>query len=132
MRVIYCADDGTTFETEKECRDYELKTADFIAECANVKAYDFDGTAVNFNEYDIEHMEDAFDKIWLVQFGTQKAIDLFLEKGKREFGLLYIDEDINGQVEVGKRYFYDAKDDVWMCLEDMQKELDEIAAIFKN
>jgi hypothetical protein len=30
MEIVYRADDGTEFYTEKACRDYELKTADFF------------------------------------------------------------------------------------------------------
>jgi hypothetical protein len=131
MKVVYYADDGTEFETEQECRDYELKTADFFEECVNVRAYDDDGTVVDFRDYDIECMEDAFQDIWFIQFTTQKAIDLFLEKGQHEFGLLYIDEDIHRDVKVGERYFYDTDKDEWVCLEDRQRELDKIANMFK-
>jgi hypothetical protein len=133
MKVVYCADDGTEFETEQECRDYEfeLKRADFFEECVNVRAYDDNGNVVDFRDYDIECMEDAFQDIWFIQFTTQKAIDLFLEKGRHEFGLLYIDDDIHRDVKVGERYFYDTDKDEWVCLEDRQKELDKIANIFK-
>lgn len=131
MRVVYYADDGTEFETEQECRDYELKTADFFEECVNVRAYDDNRNVVDFRDYDIECMEDAFQDIWFIQFTTQKAIDLFLEKGQHEFGLLYIDEDIHRDVKVGERYFYDTDKDEWVCLEDRQKELDKIANMFK-
>ena len=132
MEIVYRADDGTEFETEKACRDYELKTADFFEECVNVRAYNDDGTVIDFKDYDIDRMEDAFQDIWFIQFTTQKAIDLFLEKGQHEFGLLYIDEDIRRNVEIGERYFYDADKDEWVCLENRYNELDKIAAVFKD
>lgn len=130
MRVAYYADDGTEFETEQECRDYELKTANFFEECIHVRAYDDDGIAINFRNYDMEYMENAFQNISFIQFDTQKAIDLFMEKG-RDCGLLAIDEDIKRPVKVGERYFYDWDADEWVCLEDKQKELDRIAHKFK-
>ena len=131
MEIIYRADDGTEFETEKECRDHELKTADFFEECANVFAYDDRENVVHFGDYDIENMDFAFNQIWFVQFATQKAIDIFLEKCQRDFGLLYINEDIRRDVKVGERYFYDVEKDKWVCLEDCYKKLDEIAEVFK-
>ena len=130
MRVVYCADDGTEFETEQECRDYELKTADFFEECVNVRAYD-DKDVIDFNNYDMEHMENAFENISYIQFGTQKAIDLFLKKGQ-DFGLLDIEIDIGHSAKVGERYFYNWDTDNWVCLEDRYEELDKIARIFEN
>ncbi len=132
MRVAYFADDGTEFETEKECRDYELKTADFFEECAHVLAYDDYGRKIDFNKFEMEDMENAFQDIWHIQFNTQKAIDLFIEIGQSNYGLLYIKDDIRREVQVGERYYYDTDEDVWRCLEDSYKELDKIAAIFKG
>ena len=130
MRVTYIADDGTEFESEKECRDYELKTADFFEECAYVRAYDDDGDVIDFRNYDMECMENAFQDISFIQFHTQKAIDLFMEKGC-DCGLLGISGDIKRPVKVYERYFYDWDRDEWACLEDRQKELDKIANRFK-
>lgn len=130
MEVIYRADDGTEFCTEKECRDHEMKTADFFEECANVRAYDDNGNVIDFKDYDMERMEDAFENIWFVQFASQKAIDIFLEKGKREFGLLYIDEDIRRDVKVGEIYFYDCNKNEWRCLDDVLTYYSGIAKLF--
>ena len=132
MRVVYCADDGTEFDTEQECRDYELKTADFFAECANVLAYDDCGRKVHFNNFEMENMEDAFQDIWYVQFNTQKAIDLFCEIGQSQYGLLYIKDDIHREIQVGERYYYDGDKDVWRCVEDDLKAINKIADMFNN
>lgn len=129
MRVVYFADDGTEFDTEKECRDYELKTADFFEECANVRAYDDDRHIVNFEKYEMEYMENAFQEISFIQFNTQKAIDLFMEKG-HECGLLEIEEDIKRHVKVGERYFYDWNEDEWRCLDDVLMYYSGISRIF--
>lgn len=131
MKVVYISDDGTEFETEKECRDHELKTADFFEECANVLAYDDYGRKVIFNNFELENMESAFEGIWHIQFNTQKAIDLFCEIGQRNYGLLYIAKDIRREVKVGERYYYDSDEDAWFCLEDRYKELDKIAKVFE-
>lgn len=130
MEIIYRADDGQEFETEKECRDYELKVTDFYAECANVCAYDDRKYLISFIGYDMEDMESAFQDISFIRFDTQKAIDLFLEKGIHQFGLLEIENDIHRPVKVGERYFYNWNTDKWECLEDRYEELDRIAELF--
>lgn len=130
MEIVYRADDGTEFETEKECRDYELKTADFFEECVNVQAYNDDGEIIDFKAYDMEDMGYAFENISYIQFHTQKAIDLFIEKG-HDCGLLEIDEDIKRPIQIGERYFYDWDIDEWICLEDRYKELNKIAEVFE-
>lgn len=132
MEIIYRADDGTEFTSERECRDYELKTADLFKELENVKAYDFDGTPVDFSRYDLDHMEDAFQRIWHIQFNTEKAINVVIEHGKSQYGLLYIEDDLHRPVKVGERYYYNCDKDVWFCLEDKYKELDKIAETFTD
>ena len=132
MEIIYRADDGTEFTSERECRDHELKTADLFKELENVKAYDFGGTPVDFSGYDLDHMEDAFQRIWHIQFNTEKAINVVIEHGKSQYGLLYIEDDLHRLVKVGERYYYNCDENAWLCLEDKYKELDKIAKVFED
>lgn len=133
MKVVYYADDGTEFETEDECREYEKKMANILIEFTNsIHAYDDNGKVINLNDYDTEEWEEAFEKITHIQFDTQKAIDCYLKHAISEYGMLYIASDINREVKVGERYFYDWDADKWACLDDKQKALDKIASVFKN
>lgn len=125
MEIIYRANDGTEFKSEQECCDYELKTADFFKECANVLAYDDRGYRVNFNKFEMKNMDDALENIWYIQFNSQLAIDLF-----RSIGLAYIEDDLCEKVQVGKRYYYDVDEGTWFCLENLYKKLDEVAETF--
>lgn len=133
MRVVYYADDGREFETEKECREYEKKTANFLNEFENsIYAYNCDGEPVSLKDYDPEEWEYPIEKISYIQFNSQKAIDVFMDYVVPEFGMVDIASDINREVKVGERYFYDYDEGVWCCLENKQKALDEIANVFTD
>ena len=132
MRVVYYADDGTEFKSEKACREYEKKMANILVEFKNsIHAYDSDRNIINLEENDAEEWEYVFERIEYIQFDTQKAIDCFMEYAIYEFDLVDIANDINRCVEPGERYFYDWDEDEWACLEDRQKALDKIADVFK-
>lgn len=132
MRVAYFADDGTEFEFEKECREYEKRMSNILVEWKNsIHAYSYDGNIIDLEEWDVEELEYVFELINYIQFDTQKAIDCFMGYAIHEFGLVDIACDICRDVKPGERYFYDDYADEWICLEDKQKELDKIAAVFK-
>lgn len=131
MRVVYYADDGTEFESEKECREYEDETADLLTEFTNhIHAYDKYGNAINLSEYDPTNWEDAFQEIEYIKFDTKKAIDCFLDYAIRMFGLCDIAYGIKRDVIPDERYFYDWDNDKWECLDDKLNELDKIANVF--
>jgi hypothetical protein len=132
MRVAYYADDGTEFESEEACHNYERRLHDLMHEHQHFGfyAYNSDGNEVDFSEYDLESLEDAFQDISYLKFDSQKAIEVFLKQA-RYYGLCELGEDLKRQPVVGEHYFYDWDKDKWVCLEDKYKELDKIAAIFK-
>ena len=133
MRVAYYADDGTEFESEEACHKYENKLHDLMYEHQHngFCAYDDDGDEVDFSEYDLENLEDAFQDISYLKFNSVKAIESFLEQA-RYYGLCELEEDLRRRPEVGERYFYDWDKDKWTCLEDKQRALNEIASIFES
>jgi hypothetical protein len=128
MRIAYYADDGTEFETEAECRKYERRLSDLLYELRNgIHAFDDYGKVVNFNADDLYY---AFERISYLKFDSQKAIDAFMDKAN-DFGVPYLENGVKKPLVVGERYYYDYHEDIWHCLEDKQKELNKIAAIFK-
>lgn len=133
MKVIYCADDGTEFNTEAECLKYEKRISDLIDEHKHngFQVYDDDGEEIEFSRYSPECLEDAFQDISYIKFNRQKAIDIFSAQAY-DIGMCDIAEDICRPIEVGERYFYDWGEEKWMCLEDKQRELNEIARIFES
>lgn len=131
MKVVYYADDGKEFETELACRKYERRLSDLLYELQNgIHVFDDDGDVINFNNHEVAWLEDTFQNISYIKFDNQKAIDVFAEKAL-DIGLCEIENDIRRPPVVGERYFYDWDTDRWTCLEDKQKELDKIAAVFK-
>lgn len=130
MEIIYRADDGTEFESEKECHQYETNNASlFQAMRDEMSAYDSRRNFLDLGNWDPEDLEYAFEKITYITFKTQNAIDLFTDKANY-FGQPYFENGINRQLVVGERYYYDEDKDVWCCLEDKQRELDQIATVF--
>ena len=133
MRVAYFADDGTEFESEHECREYEKKMSNLLSEFKySIHAYDEDGTAINLEDYDSDDWETAFERIEYIKFDTEKAIDVFMDYAKHEYGMVDIERDIGRIVKAGERYYYDWDADEWTCLDDKLKDFDGIVAIFEN
>ena len=130
MEIIYRADDGTEFESEQECHEYETNNAElFKAMRYEMLAYDDQGNILDLGNWDPIELEYAFEQISYITFETQNAIDLFTSKAK-DFGLPYFKNGINRPLVVGERYYYDFKNDIWRCIEDEQKKLNEIADVF--
>lgn len=130
MEIIYRADDGTEFESEKECRAYENKLSNLMHELRNgIFAYNHRRDRIGFNNVSIDDFESAFEQISYIKFDNQEAIDAFMEKAD-EIGCPYFENGINRPLVPGERYFYDGNKDKWFCVEDEQYKLDEIAIVF--
>ena len=66
MRIVYIADDGTQFDDEWDCRDYEFrKTLDLC----DIEVYDENGLRL-MDVFD----EDAYNKAVKVVAKTEKAV----------------------------------------------------------
>ena len=130
MRVAYFAEDGTEFETESECIQYERKFSDLVHELQNgIHAYDEQGNFLDLGNWDMEDLEYAFEQITYIKFDNQKAIDVFVEKAN-DFGLPCFEHNIKRPLVVGERYYYSYDEDAWYCVEDKLKELGEIIDMF--
>ena len=128
MRTVYIANDGTEFPTEAECVIYEQTLFNLLTELyVNVYAYDSNGMTIDFDE---DYLEENFEDIAFVQFGSKDAISIFMEKAD-DFGFGDIEKDIGKTVAVMERYFYDYDKNKWKCLEDEQRALFKIAKIFE-
>lgn len=127
MRVAYFADDGTEFESESECRQYERKLSDLLYELQNgIHAYDEDGDVIEFDADDLEY---NFEQVTYIKFDNQKAIDVFMEKAN-DFGMPCFRHNISRPLVVGERYYYSYDEDCWCCVEDKLKDIDNILQVF--
>lgn len=66
MRVIYIADDGTTFDDEWDCQDYEFRQS---LSLDDIEIYDENG-----NRFDDILSEDAYNNCVKVVVKTDKAV----------------------------------------------------------
>lgn len=130
MRTVYIADDGTEFESEIECIQYERKLSSLLHELQNgIYAYDEQGNFLDLGNWDAEELEYAFELITYIKFDNQKAIDVFVEKAN-DFGIPCFEHNIKRPLVVGERYYYSYDEDAWCCVEDKLRVLGEIIDVF--
>ena len=83
MRVIYVADDGTTFDDEWDCKDYEFRRS---LSLDDIEIYDENG-----NRFDDILSEDAYNNCTRVIVKTDKAVT-DLHKIVKYTGFIYYDD----------------------------------------
>lgn len=82
MKVIYYADDGTEFETEEECLEYEtLQNANTKKLLSEIHAFDMFNSKIivgdGLKEYSIE---DMINHALYVTFDSDEALEFFNEQ----------------------------------------------------
>lgn len=106
MKVIYEAKDGTQFNTETECREYEHRHC-ALFDLHNFVAADSKGNPVPADGYG--YSPDDFDYFCCF---TEKAVEdckeLFHENGIR----------FNFAIEPNKVYHYNYDEDIWQPLSE--------------
>ena len=121
MKVIYEANDGTQFNTEEECRDYERRHS-ALYDITSFIATDKDGNHVPADGYG--YSPDDFDYFCCFTEDSVKACEeLFRENGIHLYSKL----------EPNKVYYYNYNKEVWQPLSEKLKylshELDHLSAI---
>lgn len=108
-KITYFADDGTEFEDENECRDYE-RAMKFGSIEKDITFWD-----EHFRKLSIENSELADDAIY-VKIDTEKAYDWF-NNYLREEMYETLDKCVSHRPKLTGLYFYDSYGDVWKQLE---------------
>lgn len=106
MKVIYEAKDGTQFDTEEECRDYERRNS-ALYDINSFIATDKDGNHVPADGYG--YSPDDFDYFCCFTEDSVKACEEFF----RENGIRF-----NFAIEPNKVYHYNYDGDVWQPLSE--------------
>lgn len=121
MKVIYEAQDGTQFDTEEECQDYERRNS-ALYDIHSFIATDKDGNHVLADGYG--YSPDDFDYFCCFTEDAVKACEEFF----RENGIRF-----NFAIEPNKVYHYNYEREVWQTLseklKDLSHELDRLSAI---
>ena len=106
MKVIYEAKDGTQFNTEEECQDYEKRTSalyDITSFIATAKY----GNPVPADDYG--YSPDDFDYFCcFTEDGVKACEDFFRENGV----------PLSFKLEPNKVYYYDYNKEVWRPLSE--------------
>lgn len=106
MKVIYEAKDGTQFNTETECREYERKHCSLF-DLHNFVALDSKGNLVHADDYN--YSPDDFDYFCcFTENAVEDCKELFRENGIR----------LNFVIEPNKVYHYNYDGDVWQPLSE--------------
>jgi len=118
-KIIYVADDGTEFEDEDECFDYEraIKFGDVEKDITFWDRY--------FRKLNIENPDLADDAVY-VKVDTEKAYDWF-NNYLREEEYITLADCVTPRPKLTGLYFYDTNNDVWKQLEGEFYELYWIA-----
>ena len=108
MEVItkYLADDGTEFEFEDECLEYELKEK--IKDIYGFKAYDRNGQEIHSFDYD--DLDDFITDMMFLKITDVKGWEEFLDICDEE--RVYL---LDGVDDIGEKglFFFDEDHDYW-------------------
>ena len=107
MKVIYEAKDGTQFDTEKECRDYERRYNAILCRY-NFVAADASGKPISPACNDSYRPDDFEYFACFTEEGLESCTELFHENGIR----------FNFTIEPNKVYHYNYDGDVWQPLSE--------------
>lgn len=124
MKVIYEAKDGTQFDMEEECRDYERRKS-ALYDITHFIAIDKDGNPVPADGYG--YSPDDFDYFCcFTEEGVKACEEFFYENGiHRDFAL-----------EPNKVYHYNYEKDEWRPLSErleyLSHELNRLSTIEQN
>ena len=106
MKVIYEAKDGTQFDTEEECQDYEKRNS-ALYDITSFIATDKYGNPVPADDYG--YSPDDFDYFCCFTEEGVKACEEFF----RENGV-----PLSFKLELNKVYYYDYNKEVWRPLSE--------------
>ena len=111
MKVIYEAKDGTQFNTEEECQDYERRNS-ALYDISSFIATDKYGNPVPADDYG--YSPDDFDYFCCFTEDSVKACEEFF----RENGV-----PLSFKLEPNKVYYYDYNKEVWRPLSEKLDQL---------
>ena len=126
MHIAYFADDGTRFEDEDECEQYELKQK-LTAAITESFFYNEDGKYMTTEEW----LTDPECCDYMVVADDDEA-ELIYKYLREEIGLCHPWEDWRISKPTAGRYYYSHKDDRWHDFDEEHNELLRIMKIFEG
>lgn len=119
--IIYYADDGTKFDDEYECEEYEQK----------IKSNKFKDTALLFDEYGkrLYLTSDGYESAVYIVCKTSEAAEFIYEQMGHS---LYTPWDSYRATPCAGCWKWDNDVDKWVSVEELLKEAEDIVALFKK
>lgn len=118
MKTIYRADDGTEFEEEEECRDYERQQK-LMASPFKSHLYVLNGTEISLNE-----LRKYIGDIYFLDIVS-------VEDWKTLYELMYNEFGYSVPLYCGK-WYYDTKRDEWCNFQTLEHKYQDIKKIFER
>ena len=117
MKKVFIADDGTSFDSEEECKDYELNLErDEIG--ADLRFFDMDGEEIRADAL------TSFDEASFVYVATDDAFDFFLGLADNRY---WCDiPDVRGLLE------WDGNNDAFIFVEDTISKLETKLKFYRD
>ena len=107
MKIIYQADDGARFESERECIEYERsrKICNAISE-RKLRVLTYDGEVIREREF-LNHrdLDDAMGHIYYFHCNDKEVLEILSEFFAEDF-------------QEGITYYFNEEDDKWVELDD--------------
>lgn len=116
----YIADDGTEFEDEDECLDYERTTS--MKKIQGVKFFFENGKEVT----DYSSLEDLLDRSYFIKITNEDDFNKFEELLYDELGCSYWADGWNSLKGEKGLFYYDEDRDCWVSWEAEYDKLREI------
>lgn len=126
MHVVYFADDGTRFEDEDECEQYELKQK-LTAAITESFFYDDNGKYMTTEEW----LADPECCDYMVVADNEEA-ELIYKYLCETIGLCHPWEDWRVDKPTAGRYYYSHNDDRWHNFDEEHSELLRIMKILEG
>jgi len=123
MEIIYRADDGTEFNNEDDCAEYEEKQRIGEMKLAS-RFWDNKGRPMAIN-----NLAETVENAYYAELATDEEA-VFIDNYAYEKVGCCIFEDA-GDAEAG-RYYYDSYRDAWKNIEELNKPYREVLAVFEG
>lgn len=126
MRIVFFADDGTRFEDEDECEQYELKHK-LTAAITESFFYNFDGYYMTTEQW----LADPESCDYMVVANDEEA-ELIYKYLRETVGLCHPWEDWRVDKPTAGRYYYSHNDDRWHNFDEEHGKLLRIMKILEG
>ena len=123
MEIVYRADDGTEFNNEDDCMEYEEKQQLHGIKLAS-HFWDRNGHPLL-----IEDLTGAVKYAYYAEFATDEEAVFIDSYAYKKVGCCIFEDTCYAKAG---RYYYDSDSDAWKNIEELNKPYREVLAVFEG